>query len=128
MCDALHYLLDNIFIRFGSKLYRQIVGIPMGTNCTPLVADLFLFCYERDFILFLSDNNQTDIIKAFNSTSIYLDDLLYIDNPYFEQMVGQIYPTELQLNKANSSDTEAPFLDLNLSIKFKINGMIFILK
>ena len=121
MCDALHYLLDNIFIRFGSKLYRQIVGIPMGTNCAPLVADLFLFCYERDFMLSLSDNNQADIIEAFNSTSRYLDDLLNIDNPYFEQMVGQIYPTELQLKKANSSDTEAPFLDLNLSIT---NGIV----
>ena len=55
MCDALHYLLDNIFIKFGSKLYRQIVGIPMGTNCAPLVADLFLFCYERYFMLSLSD-------------------------------------------------------------------------
>ena len=66
MCDALHYLLDNIFIRFGSKLYRQIVGIPMGTNCAPLIADLFLFCDERDFMLSLSDNNQTDIIEAFN--------------------------------------------------------------
>ena len=43
MCDALHYLLDNIFIRIGSKLCRQIVGIPMGTNCIPLVADLFCF-------------------------------------------------------------------------------------
>ena len=101
--------MDNIFIRFGSKLYRQIVGIPMGTICAPLVADLFLFYYERDFMLSLSDNNQADIIEAFNSTSRYLDDLLNIDNPYFEQMVGQIYPTELQLNKANSSDTEAPF-------------------
>ena len=59
MCDALHYLLDNIFLRFGSKLYRQIVGIPMGTNCAPLVADLFLFCYERDFMLSLTDNNLT---------------------------------------------------------------------
>ena len=88
----------------------------MGTNCAPLVAGLFLFCYERDFMLSLSDNNQADIIEAFNSTSRYIDDLLNIDNPYFEQMVGQIYPTELQLNKANSSDTEAPFLDLNLSI------------
>ena len=67
-------------------------------------------------MLSLSDNNQIDIIEAFNSTSRHLDDLLNIDNPYFEQMVGQIYPTELQLNKANSSDTEAPFLDLNLSI------------
>ena len=93
MCDALHYLLDNIFIRFGSKLYRQIVGNPMGTNCAPLVADLF--CYERDFMLFLSDNNQADIIEAFNSTSRYLDDLLNIDNPYFEQMVGQILKLRL---------------------------------
>ena len=114
MCDALHYLLDNIFIRFGSKLYRQIVGIPMGTNCAPLLADLFLLCYERDFMLSLSDDNQADIIEAFNSTSRYLDDLLDIDNPYFEQMVGQIYPTELQLNKANSSDTETPFFGLEL--------------
>ena len=78
--NALNYLLDNIYmyIRFGSKLYRQNVGIPMGTNCAPLVADLFLFCYERDFL--------------------------------------NIYPAELQLNKANASDTEAAFLDLNLSI------------
>ena len=88
----------------------------MGTNCAPLVADLFLYCYERDFMLSLSDNNQADIIEAFNSTSRYLDDLLNIVNPYFEQMVGQIYPTELQLNKSNSSDTEAAFLDLYLSI------------
>ena len=84
----------------------------MGTNCALLVADLFLFCYERDFMLSLSDNNQTDTIEAFNSISRYLDDLLNTDNPYFEQMVGQIYPTELLLNKANSSDTEVPFLDL----------------
>ena len=122
MCDALHYLLDNIFIRFGSKLYRQIVGIPMGTNCATLVADLYLFCYERAFMLSLSDNySQTDIIEAFNSTFRYLDDLLNIDNPYFVQMVGQIYPTELQLNKANSSDTEVPFLNPNLSIS---NGIV----
>ena len=60
-------------------------------------------------MLSLSGNNLTDNIEAFNSTSRYLDDLLNIDNPYFEQMVGQIYPTELQLNKVNSSDTELRF-------------------
>ena len=59
---------------------------------------------------------QTYIIEAFTSTSRYLDDLLNIDNPYFKQIVGQIYPTELQLNKAKSSNPEAPVLDLNLSI------------
>ena len=66
--------LDNIYITFGSKLYRQIVGILMGTNFAPLVADLILFCYERDFMLSLSEDNQSDVIEAFNSTSRYLDD------------------------------------------------------
>ena len=75
------------------------------------------FCFVmKDFMLSLSDNNQTNIIEAFNSTSRYLDDLLDIADPYFDLMVGQIYPTELKFNKANASDTEAPFLDLNLSI------------
>ena len=63
---------------------------------------------------YLSSDNQADVIKAFNSTSRYLDDLLNIDTPYFEGMVNQMYPSELQLNKANTSDTEAPFLDLHL--------------
>ena len=86
----------------------------MGTNCAPLVTDLFLFRYEREFMLSLSDCYQTDIIEMFNSTSRYLDDFLNIDNSYFEQMVGQIYPAKLLLNKANSSDTEAPFFGLEL--------------
>ena len=62
VCDALSFLLDNIYIRFGTKLYRQIVGIPMGTNCAPPVADLFLLCYERDFMKDLSNDNQAVII------------------------------------------------------------------
>ena len=95
LCDPLSYRLDNICIRFGTKLYRQSFGIPMGTNCAPLVADLFLFCYERDFMDSLNHCNQVDVIEAFNSTSRYLDDLLNIDNFYFEGMVKQIYPHEL---------------------------------
>ena len=90
VCDALTFLLDTIFIRFGTKLYRQVVGIPMGTNCAPLVADLFLFCYERDFMMSLSDDTQADVIDAFNTTSRYLDDILNINNVYFDNMVSQI--------------------------------------
>ena len=116
MCEALTFLLDNIYIRFGSTLYSQIVGIPMGINCNSLVADLFLFCYERDFILSLSEDNQSGVIEAFNSTPRYLDDLLNIDNNFFDSMVNRIYPSELQLNKVNVSDAEASFLDLHLSI------------
>ena len=88
VCDALSFLLDNIYIRFGTKLYRQIACISMGTNCAPFVADLFLFYYEADFIKDLSSDDQADVIKAFNSTSPYLDDFLNIDNPYFEGMVN----------------------------------------
>ena len=116
VCEALTFLLDNIHIRFGSKLYRQIVGIPMGTNSAPLVADLFLFCYERDFILSLSEDNRSGVIETFDSTSRYLDDLLNIHNNFFDSMVKRIYPSELQLNKANVSDAEAYFWDLHSSI------------
>ena len=70
-----------IYIRFGNNVYRQIVGILMGTNCAPLVADLLLFCYERDFMTSLSGDKQANITEAFNSTSRYLDDLL---NNYME--------------------------------------------
>ena len=82
----------------------------------------------------LTKEKRYDLIDAFNSTSRYLDDLLNIDNIHFEHMVHRIYPAELQLNKANVSDPEAVFLDLNLSIhndivstKNMINGMILIL-
>ena len=92
----------------------------MCTNCAPLVADLFLFCYERDFMMSLSDDKQADIIDAFNTSSRYLDDILNIDNVYFDNMVSQIYPSDLQLNKANTSDTEVAILDLHLSILIDI--------
>ena len=81
----------------------------MGAYCAPLVADLFLFCYERGFMMSFSDDKQADIIDALNTTSRYLDDILNINNVYFDTMVSQLYPSEPQLNKANTSDTEAAF-------------------
>ena len=93
----------------------------MGTNCAPLVADLFLYCYERDFMLGLNPVSQADVSHAFNDSSRYLDDIFNIDNPYFDKMRTSIYPKELQLNKANNSDISAAFLDLDLSIN---NGIV----
>ena len=72
------------------------------------MADFILFCHEIDFVFSLSSDNKADIIEALNSTSRYLDDRLNIDNPYFEGKANQIYPAELQLNKANTSDIKAP--------------------
>ena len=70
----------------------------MSTNYAPLVADLFLLCYERDFMLSLSEDNQSDVIEAFNSTSRHLDDLLNIDKNFFDSMGNRIYPSELQFS------------------------------
>ena len=98
VCDALTFLL-----------YRRVVGIPMGTNCAPLVASS-CFCLYMS----LSGDKQADIIDAFNTTSKYLDVILNINNFYSDNMVSQIYPSKLQLNKANTSDTEAAFLVLHL--------------
>ena len=60
--------MDNFFVGFVTRLYRKVVGIPMGTNCAPLVVDLFIFCYEMDFMMSLSDDRQADTFGAFNTT------------------------------------------------------------
>ena len=106
----------------------------MGTYFAPLIADLILFCYESDFMMSLSDDKQADIIDAFYTTSRHLDDILNINNVvFFDTMVSQIYPSELQLNKASISNSKAAFLDLHLSmifflLKFMINVTTLILK
>ena len=89
----------------------------------------------NDPLVYLYYGQDTEIIESFNSTSKYMDDMLNIDNIYFDGIFEHIYPSELQLDKANTSDTEAPFLDLHLTIssmvlfllKFMINATILIL-
>ena len=77
MCDGLHYLLDNI--RFDSKLYRQIVGISVGTNCVPLVADLFLFCNERDLCCLCQTISKLILLKLLTQpTDIQMTNLILI--------------------------------------------------
>ena len=82
---------------------------------------MFLFCYERDFILSLSEEKQSEVTEAFSSASRYLDDFSNDDNKYFDGLINQIYPSELHLNEANSSETEVPCLEFHLSF---LNGFI----
>ena len=65
------FLMENIYVQFDGMVYQQIVGIPMGTNCAPLIADLFLYCYERDFMSNLQKSKRFDLIDKFNNTSIF---------------------------------------------------------
>ena len=84
------------YVQFDGMVYQQIVGIPMGTNCAPLIADLFLYCYQRDFKSDLHKSKRHDLIDMFNDTSGYPDDIFTSNNPEFDQYIPEIYPSELQ--------------------------------
>ena len=103
-------------MQIDDMVYQQIVGISMDTNRAPLIADLFLYCYEGDFMSDLHKSKRHDLIDKFNDTSRYLDDIFTIDNPGFEKYIPDIYPAELKLNKANTSEEETSFLDLNIKV------------
>ena len=113
----LEFLVDNIFVVFGGKVFQQIVGIPIGTNCAPLLADIFLYSYEAEFVVFALDWKEKKIASQFNFTYRYIDYVLSINNPHFENYQGQMHPGELEIKDTTESNTFAYYLDLLLSIR-----------
>ena len=112
----LEFLSDNIFVVFAGKVFQQTVGIPMGTNRAPLLADIFLYSYEADFIQSFLSTGKKHLASRFNLTYGYIDDVLSINNPEFENYLGQMYPAELEIKDTTESTTSASYLDLLLSI------------
>ena len=112
----LEFLVDNIFMVFAGKVFQQIVGILMGTNCAPLLADIFLYSYEADFIQSLLSTGRKQLASRFNFTYRNIDDVLSINNPEFENYLGQMYPVELEIKETTESNTSVSYLDLLLSI------------
>ena len=108
--------MASIYMQFDGMVYQQILGIPMGTNIAPLIADLFLYFYGRDFMSNLQKSKRFDLIDKFNDTSRYPDDIFSVDNPAFAQHIPDIYPREHKLINANTSDKERSFLDLNIKV------------
>ena len=88
----LEFLVDNNFVVFAGKFFQQIIGIPMGTNCAPLLADIFLYSYEAEFIQSLLSTGRKRLASQFKFTNRYIDDVLSINNPDFENYLGQMYP------------------------------------
>ena len=111
----LEFLVDNMFVVFAGKV-QQTVGILMGTNYAPLLADIFLYSYEADFIQPLLSTGKKQLASRFNLTYRYIDDVLSINNPEFENYLGQMYPAELEIKDTTESTTSASYLDLLLSI------------
>ena len=114
--NMLEFLIDNIFVMFGGRIFQQTVGIPMGTNCAPLLADLFLNSYEADFIQGLLKKNEKKLARSFNFTFRYIDDVLSLNNFRFGDFVDRIYPIELEIKDITDADRSASYLDLHLEI------------
>ena len=84
LISYLEYLIDNIYVSVGNRLYRQCVGIPMGTDCAPLLDNLFLFFYEYRYLKSLIKSNIL-MARKFNNTMRYIDDLLVLNNTNFNE-------------------------------------------
>ena len=131
----LELLVDNIFVVFAEKVSQQTVGIPMGTNCAPLLANIFLYSYEADFVQSLLSTGTKHFASWFNLTYRYIDDVLSINNPEFEHYLGQMYPAELEIKDTTESTTSASYLDfyycrlggmVNFTLRSTTNEMISI--
>jgi hypothetical protein len=112
----LGFLVDNIYVVFGDQVFKQSVGIPMGTNYAPLLAGLFLYSYEAEFCQKLLQDNNKKLAVSFNHTFRYIDDVQFINNHNFHNYVQLIYPDELEIKDTTESDKSASYLDILLNV------------
>ena len=112
----LEFLVENIVFVFEGKVFQQMVGMPMGTNCAPLLTDIYLYLYEAEVIQSLLSAGKKQLVSQFNFIYRYVDDVLSINNPYFQNYLGQMYPAEFEIIDMIESNTSASYLDLLLSI------------
>ena len=116
ICKMIEVLVDNIFVPFGSRLFRRVIGISVGTNCAPLLADLFLYSDENEFLDNMIKSGHRGLAKSFNLCYRCIDDLIVFNNKKFLDYLKEIYPSELTVEKANKSDHLADYLDLTFII------------
>ena len=105
-------MVDNIYVRFGGQLFRQTVGIPVGTNCAPLLADLFICSYENEFSDELIKEGKRKLARKFNLSYRYIDDLIFFNNKRFNEFISDIYAKELTISETTESTSVASYLDL----------------
>ena len=113
-CELLEFLISLIYVKYGDEVFQQILGIPMGTNCAPLLANLYLFSYEYDFMMNLMSSKKLHLCRKFSNSFRYIDDLIALNNPYFGNYIKDIYPKELELKETTESETCCSYLDLFL--------------
>ena len=108
----IEFLVDNIYVRFGGQLFRQMVDISMGTNCAPLLADLFLYSYENQFLDKLIKEGKRKLARKFNLSYRYINDLISFNNKRFKEFISDIYPKEHTISDTTESTSVASYRDL----------------
>ena len=99
LINHMKWLINNIYVVCGDFLFRQVIGIPMGTDCAPFLANLYLYSYEYQWLVKKYENKEFDILRKFNYCFRYIDDLLCITNDQFmDSIMKEIYPKELSLS------------------------------
>ena len=106
------FLVDNFYVRFGGQLFRQTVGIPMGTNCVPLLDDLFLYSYQNEVLDKLIKEGKRKLARKFNLSYCYIDDLISSSNTGFKEFISDIYPKELIISETTEYTSVVSYLDL----------------
>ena len=115
--------MDNIFVIVGGRVFQKTVGIHMGRNCAPLLADLFLYSYEADLIQGFLKKNEKKPSRSFNFTFRYIADVLSLNNSRFGDFVHRIYPIELEIKDNTDTDRSASYLDtLTYTSKLTVRG------
>ena len=113
MLNMLEFLVDNILMVFGGKVFQQKVCILWASNFAPLLADIFLYTYEAAFKQYLLSTGKKQIASQFNFTYIYryIDDVLSINSPDFKSHLGRMYFAELEIKETRETNTSASYLE-----------------
>jgi hypothetical protein len=114
-----YFLIDNIFVLFGGRVFQQTFGISMGTNCASLLTDLFLHAYEADILQGVLKNKDRKLAQTFNSIFCYIDDVLSLINSRLAHYLHHIYSNELAVKDSTDTQMSASYLDLHLE---NVNG------
>lgn len=128
----LRFLIDNTYLVNGNEVRRQVVGIPMGTNCAPSLANLYLYSYESEFIDRIKNSHGTEYAKQFHESYRLIDDTLSVNNPHWREWVrkpaedGGLYPVSLTLNDTTVSDSHVHFLGMDIVDSGRVDGKLSI--
>ena len=112
ICKMIEFLVYSIYIRFSGQLFQQTIGIPMGTSCASLLADLFLCSYKSEVLDKLIKEGKRKLTRKFNLSYRYTEDLISFNNKRFKEFISAIYPKELTISETTESTSITSYLNL----------------